>query len=567
LKELLWPRPGERLLPALSGFILACSFPPLHLLVPPFVGLVPFALWLHALPADAEGRRSAVRGSLVFGAVCFGMLFYWILAALIWFTTLAVPAFLASMLLLMSVAALFGWMLHRMTNGVGVPLWLALPVAWTAAEWFRAHWPGSLAFPWLGLGTSLTGFPELVGIAEVVGSRGVTFWIALVNGLVAGIVLRLREGGLAAATEGRRRDALGRGAAGKDSLGGVGLDGALPADAILRPGVLRRVVVLAAVVAAPMAWGVWRAGDLEMHDVARVAVVQPNIPEHIKLDRAAVFDSTFAALDRLLPRIPPGSVDLVVLPEVVLPLYPRAPNATQPMDRMQTYASASGAPFLFGALGYEESGGGSFMPLNSAFLMDAVGLSDYQYDKRYLVPMVERVPLLPEAWLGGFGWFGSYGAGTGWPLAHAGGADFGVLICYESTYAEASRAFRLAGADVLVNITNDAWYGREPLYARTTALWQHPAHMVMRAIENRVGVARAANTGISLFIDPVGRVHDATRLFEPDVRVATVRTTDVVTLYTRFGDVIGNAAALAALLLAAASFGFAGGGRAGGSGA
>jgi apolipoprotein N-acyltransferase len=129
-----------------------------------------------------------------------------------------------------------------------------------------------------------------------------------------------------------------------------------------------------------------------------------------------------------------------------------------------------------------------------------------------------------------------------------------VLICYESTYAEGARSLRLAGADVLLNITNDAWYGREPFYARTTALWQHPAHMVMRAIENRVGVARAANTGISLFVDPIGRVYNTTELFEADIRVDTVRTTDVITFYTRFGDLVGNGAAGAALLLMLASW-------------
>jgi apolipoprotein N-acyltransferase len=192
LRSLLWPRRGERLLPAVSALVLALSFPPLHLLVPPFVGLVPFALWLHGLPGDAEGRRSAVRGSMLFGAIYFGIVFYWILIALIWFTWLAILAFLSALAGLIAIAALFGWTMHRAVHGVRAPLWLALPVAWTGAEWVRAHLPSTIAFPWLGLGTSLTGFPELVGIAELVGARGVTFWIAAVNGLVAVAILELR---------------------------------------------------------------------------------------------------------------------------------------------------------------------------------------------------------------------------------------------------------------------------------------------------------------------------------------------------------------------------------------
>lgn len=501
----------------------------------PFVGLAPLALWIHGLPPGAEGRRAAVRGSLLFGTLYFGVVFYWILVALIWFTPLAVLAYLGSLLMLAALAGLFGWMLHRSVHVVKVPLWLALPVTWTAAEWFRAHWPGPLAFPWLGLGTSLSGFPELVGVAELVGARGVTFWIALVNGLVATVVLRLRG----ASVEGNATSV---------SSGAASGGGRWRASASLW------AAVGAVAVAAPMAWGVWRAGNLEVREVGQVAVVQPNIPEHIKLDGQTALDSTLSSLDGLMPRVPPGSVELVVMPEVTLPLYPRADYARGWMARIQGYAREVGAPVILGGLGYTgDLLAGSYVPYNSAFLVEPQGLTDYQYDKRYLVPMVERVPLLPAPWLRNLSYFGKFGVGEGWPLAVADDAAYGVLICYESTYPQGSRNFRLEGADVLVNITNDAWYGREPWYARTTALWQHPAHMVMRAIENRMGVARAANTGISLFVDPVGRVYNDTELFTADVRVDTVYTTDVVTFYTRYGDLLGNASALGALLLVVGS--------------
>ena len=513
---LLWPRAGERLLPAVSALVLALSFPPLHTLIPPFVGLVPFALWLHSLPGDREGRRAAVRGSLVFGALYFGLTFYWILVALIWFTKMAILAFVGSMILLCGAGALFGWMLHRAVHEVRAPLWIALPVTWTATEWFRAHWPGPLAFPWLGLGTSLTGFPELVGMAEIVGARGVTFWLALINGLVATLVLRRRDG---------------RG-------------GTLPAMAF------------AALVGLPASWGVWRARTLELREVGQVAVVQPNIPEHIKLDPQAVVDSTYASLNRLIPRIAPGSVKLVVFPEVTLPIHPKADYAAPFMDGFQRYAREVGAPILFGGIGAEGDVYGDYIPFNSVFLMEPGGLTGYQYDKRYLVPVVERMPFLPVSWVRHLPYFGRFGVGQGWPMADVEGTEYAPLVCYESTYPQGARSFRREGADVLVNVTNDAWYGREPLYARTTALWQHPAHMVMRAIENRMGVARAANTGISLFIDPVGRVYDATPLFVADVRVNTVYTTDVITFYTRFGDLVGNGAAAAALLLMLTAAGF-----------
>jgi apolipoprotein N-acyltransferase len=210
---------------------------------------------------------------------------------------------------------------------------------------------------------------------------------------------------------------------------------------------------------------------------------------------------------------------------------------------------AAGAPVVFGAYGYVLHEDERLQLFNSAFLMTRMGLAPYQYDKQYLVPFVERVPFLPPEWFSGLQYFGGLGVGEGPTIGESPVGRFGVLICYESTYPQASRAFRGAGADLLLNITNDSWYGREPLYSRTLALWQHPAHMVMRAIENRMGVARAANTGISLFVDPVGRITSRTSLFEADVLVDTVYTTDVRTFYAYAGDLAGYGAALATLVL------------------
>src|SRR5690606_22353415 len=159
-----------------------------------------------------------------------------------------------------------------------------------------------------------------------------------------------------------------------------------------------------------------------------------------------------------------------------------------------------------------------------------------------------------EALVGELRYFGALSPGDDTPGMVAGGPTFGILICYESAFAGLARLYRRAGTEYLGHVTHAAWYGREEWYGRTTALWQHPAHLVMRAIEQRVGVARAANTGISMFVDPRGRTYERTPLFEPAVRVATVYTTDVVTLYARWGDWVGSGAALLAAVLAAAAW-------------
>jgi apolipoprotein N-acyltransferase len=113
------------------------------------------------------------------------------------------------------------------------------------------------------------------------------------------------------------------------------------------------------------------------------------------------------------------------------------------------------------------------------------------------------------------------------------GGRFGVLICYESAFEDLARRYRRDGADFLANITNDAWFGR------TAAPYQHAAHLVMRAIETRMGVARAANTGISEYVDPLGRSYDRTPLEVQRVEADTVWTTSGRTIYVRLGDWVG----------------------------
>jgi apolipoprotein N-acyltransferase len=110
---------------------------------------------------------------------------------------------------------------------------------------------------------------------------------------------------------------------------------------------------------------------------------------------------------------------------------------------------------------------------------------------------------------------------------------FGVVICYESAFEDLARRYRALGADFLVNITNDAWFGN------TSAPRQHLAHLTMRAIETRLGVARAANTGISGLVDPLGRVHQPTQLNQQAVVLGEVLGSPVRTLYVRWGDWVG----------------------------
>lgn len=317
-------------------------------------------------------------------------------------------------------------------------------------------------------------------------------------------------------------------------------------------------IALALLFIVPTAYSLYRWNTLEMRPAARVVLVQPNIPEDIKLDRPAAVDSTLRAVNALLrERVArdSGSTDLVVLPETALPVYIDPIPSLGYGGRVDLEAWAAGwaqrfgASILFGGLGADDLGDGEYDHFNSAFYLDPAGRRRARYDKHYLVPIVERVPFVDPQLFRNLRYFGGFGVGRASPvLETTAGARFGVLICYESIFTQLTRHYRRQGADFVVNITNDAWFGRaEPWWSRSSALTQHPAHLVMRAIENRVGVARAANTGISELVDPLGRVKAPTQLFTDAVISGAVETSDARTLYTRFGDLVGWAAAIAAL--------------------
>lgn len=526
------PRRQGLALPLLSGVLLLLCFPPLHLLLPPLVALVPWAVWLHGLPGGRQGARSALRGGLLLGGVYFGGLLYWVAYSLLDYSWVAPLGYLGIVGVLTLVVGGVSWAGHRVYHTAGVPLWLTIPLVWTAGEWVQAHL-GDLDFPWLGLGTSLTGFPELVGVAELVGARGVTFWLAAINGLGAALVVSL----------GRRSPLRHR----------------PPAWPVLGSALVVLTVT-------PALWGVWRASNLALVPVARVAVAQPGISQELKRQGQVGIDSTFRVMDAIFQPLVPGSVDLVVWPEVALMQPLGHPAFREAEDRVARFSARVGAPVVLGAFGADPVPDGEPVFFNSAFRVDPKGLDPtFRYDKRHLVFLTERAPsLVPGrirdllAFLGMDGAGGSRGGvlgtrgmgeGAGLPVIHVGDVTYGVVICFESAFAPTVRGLRREGAQVLLNLTNDAWFGGEPWYTRTTAIWQHPAHLVMRAIENRMGVARSANTGISLFVDPLGRVHDEMPFGETGFRSAQLLTTEEATLYTRTGDVAGWGAGLTVLLL------------------
>jgi apolipoprotein N-acyltransferase len=402
-----------------------------------------------------------------------------------------VATYLLAVLLLSLWWAVLGWWVVRIWIALPrAPRWLVFAAGWTVMEWIFGH-HGALAFPWLGLGTSLTGFPLAVQWADLAGARGVTFWLVASNALLArGLESPVRE--------------------------------------------WRRLATVFATIPLALGYGALRVRGLDLQPVGRVLLVQSNVEPSDKQDPLRWAASVNALLDQTRRALveSPTRPDMVLWPEAALPADSK--GSGRQVEAVAALAREARVPLLVGTL--EPTAPGSARRYNSAVLFDAGGrrVEGMTYRKRYLVPVAERGPIVP---------------GDGGPLFGLGTGQGGVVICFEVGFERLARAYRRAGAAVLLNLSNDAWA------RRTWARVQHPAHLVMRAIETRMGMARVANTGVSLVMDPVGRVTAQARPGRAGVVHAEIATTGTPSWYVRVGDWVAVLSGLVVLGLTGAGGG------------
>ncbi len=300
----------------------------------------------------------------------------------------------------------------------------------------------------------------------------------------------------------------------------------------VRKTACRATAVLVVVLVSVNVYGFRRMRSIDQAaasaDQARVAVIQGNI------DQAQKWDPRFQVLTtvkyRHLSLEPEArSADLIIWPETAAPFYLWDDKVLTGM--VLEGIKAADSFFIIGSPSYA-AGKGQLIYHNSAFMVSPQGESKGRYDKVHLVPFGEYVPLkrfLPfiNKLVAQVGDFRPGRRGSTLPWNHH---QAGVLICYESIFPELARALVRNGADLLVNMTNDAWFGR------TSAASQHFSMAVFRAVENRRFLARAANTGISGFIDANGRILKSTGLFQEAVVAQPVALMTVRSLYNRWGD-------------------------------
>jgi len=474
---------------------------------------------LHIVLSGCTSRQGFLRGWLT-GFFAFTGTMYWVVVAMHQFGHMPLPLSIILMLLLALYLGLYVgvyafavvWLTKRRASLV----WVAAPCFWVALEFLRTYAFSGL--PWGLLGYSQFRWLSIIQVANITSVYGVSFLIVLVNVALVhtGHWLMPRKPSL--------------------SLGS-------------RPWVPLAVTL-------PLFLLVWGYGEGSLlRSLSKgsgmltldIGIVQPNIDQAKKWDTAYRLE-TLERYERLTPSAAVDT-DLILWPEAATPfIFEQEPLYQTIVKDLVTQAAT---PLVLGSPALHRHSNGRPYLLNSAYLLDASGNIAGRYDKQHLVPFGEYIPLrqifffLDKLVVG----IGDFEAGTQPHLLtiHPSPArppvHFGVAICFEVIFPDLVRQLAQAGANFLVTITNDAWFGD------TVAPGQHFAMVVFRAVENHMAFARAANTGISGLIDPTGRILSATPIFTEQVITGHIPLTTPSTFYTQFGNVFAWACVIISLIL------------------
>lgn len=479
-------------LSALSGLILILAFPNFNMEILAWVGFIPF-FWAIRKKSPS---RAAFLGWLS-GFVFFTGLLPWIYHVLSNYGHLPGTVSIFFLVLLTAYLALFfsafAFILQWVKVKADLPEILLAPALWVSLEYLR----GILfsGFPWALLGYSQFLSLPIVQIADITGVYGVSFLILFVNIALYCFLKAL-------------------------------------ADRNLRP-VLKEILTAGLLMALTVIYGHLRLKEINPGEQEgrplRIALIQGDIPQDLKWE-PRFQEETVRIYTDLTQQSKSARPELIIWPETATPFFFQDPSILQ--SRILNLAREMGAPLLLGSPASDRKGR-EIHYFNSAFLISPEEKILGRYDKIHLVPFGEYAPL---SGLLGFtrdiiGAMGDFHSGEKVVNLAIPQGTFGVLICYEAIFPDLTRQFVKKGAQFLVNITNDAWFGR------TAAPFQHISMARLRAIENRVPIARAANTGISGFIDPGGRLIHSSEIFTKAVLSDTIYLRRTWSFYTQFGDV------------------------------
>ncbi|MDY6848734.1 MAG: apolipoprotein N-acyltransferase [Thermodesulfobacteriota bacterium] len=471
-----------------SGLLMALAFPR--------PGLAELA-WIGLLPLLLCGRERPFRSGFITGLVFFAVVLYWLNIVMTTYGGLHPLLSVAAYLMLVVYLALYWgatlWTAVRVGRRFNLSLIFLLPVSWIAFEFLRSFMLSG--FPWATLGYTQHERLLLLQSADLFGVYGLSFLLVMANA-VGFEILRSRKGD-------RKFPVLG-------------------------------TSILLLLLAAALGYGGMRLNSAEIEgSPLTVNLVQGNIDQGIKWNPEYQQHTIDTYRDLSLQASADHPADLTVWPESATPFYFQERSALS--RQVRRVPQLIDGYLLFGSPAYEQVNQ-EYRYLNSAFLLSSEGEILGRSDKVHLVPFGEYVPLktflpfIDKLVVG----IGDFSPGTVTTLS-MNGASVGVLVCFEGIFPELARDIVRQGSDLLVNITNDAWFGR------SSAPYQHLAMTRFRAVENRIWIARAANTGISAFISPRGEILAATPIFKPAVASAQVRLGAGFSLYCSWGDVLPTA--------------------------
>ena len=478
----------------LSGLFLSFSFSSFNLWQFGWCGFVPLFIALE----NKSLRQSFILAYLC-GVVFWSLTVYWLIHV-----TLAGQIVL--ILYLAIYSAIFGCTFYLSRSFLSASRLFFIPSAWVLLEYIRSYL--FTGFPWALLGFSQYKNLPVIQIADITGAWGVSFLVMMVNVWIYQVIVRCRSiNNLCDSAPGSRFLVLGK----------IGI---------------KNYLFVLLFMAIALGYGYYRLNltpGTQRLEPIKISVIQGNIPHDLTWNKQAagfILDS----YKELTAEAAKGKPDLIIWPEASVPALWGQDDAE--FSRVFSLAGRLKINLLVGAVSRFER-----KYFNSAIFVDKSGRPISVYNKLHLVPFGEYVPLKNIfPFLETIAPIGDIERGRDYTIFKQ-PADFGVLICFEDLFPELSRQLVKRGAKFLVNITNDAWY------KEGSAPFQHLAASVFRAVENRVHLARAANTGISGFIDPFGRLLSVVRNAQgKEIFVQGYSSQDIYlipikfTFYNRYGD-------------------------------
>ncbi len=471
------------LLAAFSGLLLTAAFPPGNLGWAAWIAFIPLFVSLQG----TSGRQAFTLG-LSFGLAHNLTLVYWVVFVMGHYGNLPVPVSLGILVLLASYLSLYPALFSLFFSMFRGPFASFQAASlWVAIEFIRAK--ALTGFPWCLLAHSQYLHLPVIQIADLVGAYGISFLILLTNVTIYKLIFRRNS-----------------------------------------RAIRTEVAATLLLVAITFGYGYYRLSEEGTPGKSlKVVLVQGNIDQSIKWNPSNQA-RTIQIYRNLTLSSKPFGPDLVVWPETAVPLFFQ--EGGELAQKVLATAGETPAYLIFGSPAYGVEGK-SIHYFNRAYLISPQEKVVDSYDKIHLVPFGEYVPLqqyMPfvHRLVVAAGDFRSGEKST--PLSFP-KAKAGVLICFESIFPELARAMTRNGAQILVNITNDAWYGM------TSAPYQHFSMAVFRAVENRRPLVRAANTGFSAFVDSHGKIIQVSDLFTEAMLCRELSLGGPsLTVYTRYGD-------------------------------